>query len=289
MLGALLPGLASGPARACSICSSGDPLLSARDAATGEGRLRLDLGGEVTSAWARSEEEPSAVESVTQVTLSATAAFSPWERLGLVVQLPVVLKLLGARDSAGLGDFEVAARLLALRHVDYHQLSRHTLALSAGLSLPTGVNDRGEGGVRLDEHDQPGTGAFGPFLGVQYRFERDPWSAFVGVAGRAWTANAFGYRHGPALQWTALAQYRPIERLAVEAGVDGRYAARDLSQGQLQASTGGLVLAAAPGVLVRAVGELWVTARVQVPLFTHLFGEQGLGPTVQVGLQYQAL
>ncbi|MGC4121326.1 MAG: hypothetical protein QM765_43460 [Myxococcales bacterium] len=281
--------LASARADACSICSSGDPLLSARDAAGDAGGLRLDLGSGIASAWAQSEEDAGETESVTQVTIAATAAFSPMERLGFVVHLPVVLKFLGERDAAGLGDLDVAARVLALRHVDFQSRSRHTVSASVGLSLPTGANDKDAGGVRLDEHAQPGTGAFGGWLGAQYRYERDPFSAYVGVAGRGWTTNAFGYRHGPALQWTALAQVRPIERLALEAGVDGRYAARDVSQDELQANTGGLVLALSPGMLLRLVGELWVTARVQVPVFAHLFGVQGVGPTVQFGLQWRAL
>ena len=62
--------------------------------------------------------------------------------------------------------------------------------------------------------------------------------------------------------------------------------ARDSSAGILQENTGGLVIAAAPIVKFNLYDELWLTGRAQLPVFTHLFGEQSVGPTFFTGLQY---
>jgi hypothetical protein len=81
--------------------------------------------------------------------------------------------------------------------------------------------------------------------------------------------------------------HRRWERLALGLGVDGRWAARDVSLGERQENTGGLLIAVTPGVTVNLSGPLGLIARVQVPVATRLYGEQHFGPTGTASLQYQ--
>src|SRR5262249_33985193 len=61
---------------------------------------------------------------------------------------------------------------------------------------------------------------------------------------------------------------------------------RDNISGELQTNTGGLLLAAVPGVSVNAYQNLWLHLRAQIPFVTHLFGIQRFGPQVTLSIQY---
>jgi len=296
-LGSLLGGVAwEAPAGACSICGCGDPLLSASDAVPVVGQLRLDLTAEYLTASARSDDDAAVTERLAQTTLKLVAGYSPVARLNLVVSIPAVLKQWNASGGSsnsqsaspyGLGDIEAGARLFLLDSIDVHQLSRQSVALTVGTSFPTGPDDATVDGARLDQHAQLGTGSFGPYVGLQYRFARDPFNVFASLTGRMHSTNDYQYRFGNALMFSVQFQYHPIDRLAIHLGVDGRWAARDTSLGAPQENTGGFALAASPGLQFNVVADLWLTAQVQLPFYTHLYGEQSLGPIVSGGLQYR--
>ena len=286
--------LCAGLADACSVCGCGDPLASAAEAYLKGGQLRLALDTELLSARAATEE-PGVEEQVTQYTLRPVVAYAPIDALAFVVQIPVVRKdwSQSGGDQApttanptGLGDVDVAARVFVYTNTRLAQMSRETLALVAGSSLPTGNNSMQENGVRIDEHAQLGTGAFGPYAGVIYGFRRDPWNFFASVAGRVRTRNSYGYKYGSALLWSLRGDYRILDWLSAGVSLDGRYAARDDLSGTLQTNTGGLVLAVVPGIKLRLYSELWLYGSVQIPVITHLFGDQSVGPVFTGSLQY---
>jgi hypothetical protein len=87
----------------------------------------------------------------------------------------------------------------------------------------------------------------------------------------------------------------PSEGPASLLKVDGWFARIDKitdageASSNTQGNTGGLLLSAAPGVYFNAVGTFWVFARAQIPFYKNLFGEQGVKPSVVLGLQYQVL
>lgn len=289
-----LGALVGTSAQACSVCGCGDPLVAAADSAPSAGGLRLAFEWEYLTATAQSDEDPDATEGLTQMTFRPQVIYSPVERLNLVLQVPLVRKdwtLEGPEESEaaqpfGLGDVDVGARYFLFESSDLASRTRQELAISAGTSLPTGSDDVEVEGERIDDHAQPGTGAFGPYAGLLYAWHRDPWNVSASVSGRAHSTSAHGYRYGSALLWSVSGLYRPLEWAGVELGVDGRWAARDELEGELQANTGGMVLALAPGVRVNPAGNLWLNARAQIPLVTHLFGVQTVGATVTVGAQY---
>jgi len=284
-------------AHACSVCGCGDPLVLAGDSMPVAGTLRFALEYEYLTATARSDDQPDRTESLTQMTLRPVVVYSPLERLNLVLQIPLVRKdwLLSATTEAptesatptGLGDIDLGVRVFVWDATSIRAQRRQNLALTAGTSFPTGSDDRtAPDGEPLDQHAQLGTGAWGPYVGALYAFHQDPWNFFVSVTGRFRTENARHYKYGDALLWTAQLKFRVVEPFALQLGLDGRYAARDKSEGVLQENTGGMVLSAVPGLAWNFAGPLWLLAQVQIPFATHLYGQQTVGVTAAASIQY---
>ena len=284
------------PTRACSVCGCGDPLLTSSDPAAITGRLRLQLDMEYLRIDAGNEADPSFTDELTQWSYRLNAVYRPTDALSLTATLPVVNKAMrmvgggtstSTSDATGLGDVELAARYALWRGVALGIGRVQEVALSAGTSMPTGPNDLRSGGERIDEHGQPGTGSWGPFAGVHYRFEQGSWLGFASLSGRVRSENGFGYTYGSALLWSAHGQYFPTRRLALDLGLDGRYAAADKDSGETVVNTGGTVLSAAPGVYLNARGGAWLFVRGQIPFYKNFRGEQDQLPSVTTGVQYQ--
>jgi hypothetical protein len=283
-----LAALAPRPAAACSVCACGDPLMAASEVPGMAGALRLSLDGE----WLRVEsaEAPGDTNRLTQQTLRLSAVYSPLDRLNLVVGVPVTSKAMRSlasgdqlSDETGLGDVEVGARWFAFTSADLSARRAQALGLSLGASLPTGPRKSS-----LDEHAQLGTGSWGPYAGLLYRVGQGDFAAVASVTGRLRTENADGYRYGHALLWSVTGEYDLTKRVAVALGLDGRQAGMDRSSEGPMESTGGLVVALAPAVSFGLSSGLFVTARAQIPVVKELYGEQDVGPTVNLGLQWQA-
>jgi hypothetical protein len=285
----------SSPANACSICESGDPLAPAGIAKLEAGQSQIALNYEFLTARARSNENPLFIEELTQMTLRAMFAFSPWEPLSAVMQVPVVYKNFSETSEGysptrtrptGLGDVDLGVRVFLLSHKDFARNSWHRFGVSLGSTLPTGRNDAQTNGLRIDDHAQLGTGAFTPYAGLIYSFSQDRWNFFGTVHAKRPFDNGYAYRYGSALLWSFAVEYRAIDRLSLGLGFDGRYALRDIRDGEIMSNTGGFVAAAAPMVKFNVYDALWLTARAQLPFATHLFGEQSVGPTLMIGVQY---
>lgn len=289
--------LSPGLARACSVCGCGDPLVLAGDSIPVANTLRFALEYEYLTATARSDDAPDRTESLTQMTLRPVVVYSPFSRVNVVLQVPLVRKdwaLSGTPTEGtetavpmGLGDLDLGVRVFLWDATSIQAQRRQNLALSAGTSFPTGAdNATTPEGERIDQHAQLGTGAWGPYVGALYAFHQDPWNFFLSVTGRFRTTNSFQYRYGDAVLWSAQLRFRVVEPFALQLGVDGRYAGRDRSAGVLQENTGGLVVSAVPGLAWNVSGPVWVLAQVQVPFATHLFGEQTVGVTATASLQF---
>jgi hypothetical protein len=284
-----LAALAPRPAAACSVCACGDPLASAGEAPAMAGALRLSLDGE----WLRveSDETPGETNRLTQQSLRLSAVYSPLERLNLVLGVPITSKELsslstGERlgDESGLGDLDVGVRWFPFTAVDMGARRAQSLGLSLGASLPTGSR---KDVALLDEHGQLGTGSWGPYAGLLYRFGQGDFAAVASLTGRLRTENSDGYRYGNALLWSVQGEWDPHPRVALALGLDGREAWADVNDEGDVPSTGGLVLALAPAASFNVTAGFWVTVKAQLPVVKQLRGQQDVAPTVNVGLQWQ--
>ena len=297
------------PAQACSVCGCGDPLLAASDPAAITGQLRLQLDTEYLGVDAGTDGQPGFTDKLTQWSYRFNAVYRPFDALSLMVTLPLVSKSIhtvgGGADVTssnltGLGDMELAARYALWTSVNIGARRVHELALSVGTALPTGSYDaRAADGSLIDPHGQLGTGGWGPFAGIHYRFEQGDWLGFASLSYKLRTEATYfdgsKYKFGDALLWSVHGQYRPVSRVALDLGIDGRYARADRAteaDGALTdgvENTGGTVLAAAPGVYFNAVGSLWLFVRGQIPFYKHLLGEQDVKLSFTTGVQFQAL
>lgn len=281
-------------AQACSVCGCGDPLVDASDSVPAGIWLRLALDFEQLHATAASDDDPAAEESVSQWLVRPVVVYSPIESLNLVAQLPLLHKRWaldsgGGRETAtmtGLGDLDVGGRWFVLRKTNYRVQSRQDVGVSAGTVVPTGSNGATMDGMRVDDHGQLGKGAFAAYAGLLYAYHRDPWNLTASTSGTVHGTNDYGYHYGANVRWSMRGDYRLRDRLALELGLDGRYARRDTVDGEAQQNTGGLVVAAAPGVAVGVTDELWLRLRAQLPVATALYGQQTVGPTYFASVQY---
>jgi hypothetical protein len=238
-------------------------------------------------------------DALDQYSLKLTGVYSPTESLNLVLAVPYTRKRMTmehaagvkfvASDLSGVGDVEVGARWFFWESASMASRSRQGLAISLGTSLPTGANDPPAVSVGLPnpQHEQIGTGAFGPYAGLSYRLQKDTFAALLSLSGRVHTENRQGYRYGGALLSTVQGQWTPVPWLALGLGLDGHAGGRDRLDGASVANTGGLVLWASPSAFLNVYRGLWVTLRGQLPVYTRLVGDQTVRPVAMAGIQYQ--
>ena len=300
---ALLAGAC--PARA-ACCIFEDPLLAIGDVAARSGTVRLALESEVGSSGGAMEAHAGMTmeESVRLATVRLTAAYSPLERLSLVATVPIARRAWRAEGAdmpaerttlTGVGDVDVGARLALFRQVefvpDYARIAVarvQAIAVAAGLGLPTGENGERREGARLEEHAQLGTGAWAPYAGLAWQLQREPWAASISATARVRSENAVGYRFGRALVAGADVQRDVGSRLSVGLGADVRVAAPDREHGAAVASTGGLVVSAAPSATFAVGHGTQLRVRGQVPVLERLRGDQRVGVGVVAGVLWAA-
>ena len=261
------------------------------------GQWRLSLEAEYLYATARSDDNASATESLDQETLRPVLVYSPSNSLALVLQAPFTRKdwwtndpgaIIQSTANSGLGDADLGARWFFWRDLHLSERWSQDLALSLGSCLPSGGSDITVGGQRIDQHAQLGTGAVGPYAGLLYGMNREAWSLSLNATYRYRGTNDQGYQFGPAVAFGWDNQVRVSPSLALTLGLDGRYADydHDWAAGQIAAQTGGTVLALTPGLGWNLGDDLGLNGKVQLPVFTNLFGAQGVSPTYDVSVQY---
>lgn len=289
--------LASSPARACSVCGCGDPLVGVGQVAGPAGQLGLELDGQWLSQKAGGDV-PDTTDVLNQYSVLLTASYTPLANLNLIVTLPWVWKNMqmempdGSRMTSsnlnGFGDMQFGLRWFFWDDTDVGNRTRQTLSVSASTFAPTGKNSAVQAdGERVDEHGQIGTGGWGTSVGLLYRIQGDVWSGYAGAWGFYRSVNSYGYRFGSAALWTVAGQYQPLDWLAVALAVDGRAAGSDVQDGAAVENTGGFVLAAVPAVYANAFPGGWLFAKAQIPFATSLNGVQTIGPVITAGLRYE--
>ncbi len=283
-------------------------MLVASDPAAISARLRLQADTDYLRIDAGTDGRPGYTDQLAQWSYRLNLAYRPADALSFTATVPFLSKAIHtvgsgtdvvSSDLAGVGDVEIGGRYALWRSVDLGLGRVHELAVTAGTSIPTGSHDaRTADGSLVDPHGQLGTGGWGPFAGLSYRFEQGDWVAFANLAGRLRTESTYvdssRYRFGDALLWSVHGQYFASRRVSIDLGIDGRHAGADRATDAFGAvdtvpNTGGTVLSAAPGVYFNAVGQVWVFLRAQVPFIKSLRGEQNVLPSFTTGLQFRVL
>jgi hypothetical protein len=282
---------------ACSVCYCGDPTLLPLGILQPEsGQLRLSFD----SSFLQKEtgEEPlingltfrhigskNSFERHDERRLTMTGSLTlrdttltivaPWVSKTLTEQTGAAVE---TSSLAGPGDIELYARqqwFISPRIAK----TRHILALSGGLKLPTGESIE-------DTHLSPGSGSFDLLAGPSYTYDADPFSLYVSVLGRYNGENQDGFRYGSSLLGNIALRYRINDYVLLSMQLNGRITTQD-QQGDLRDSdSGGGILYLSPQVVVRPKSTWALRASVQQPIVEGLYGFQSESMVLQLGVSY---
>jgi hypothetical protein len=284
LVGALAAFAAPAPGHACSMCQCGDPTYRVvGDQMFERHAWRASLEAEHLGKDQVAESDPAARESEAENRATAAVAWCPVPRLRVVARVPLAWRTISAPDGrsrmAGLGDPDLLAHAQLLRR------GADWLAVSAGLKTPWGQNDRTLGGIRAEEHLQPGTGATSLSAGLAASWTPEGASHVYVAAARRWNGrNAAGYRYGDVVTADLAWQRALSPRLSAAAELDYRFAARDDAAGARDPNTGGAVLYACPRLNLKLNGPFALRLGLQIPLVQNLFGDQREHTNLQSGL-----
>jgi thiol-disulfide isomerase/thioredoxin len=293
-------------AQACASCS---PLaLPASISLPGGGSLgqhEFVLTGQVSAGWqafpnqtaqGQRFEDPNRAR-IDLGLMSIEGSVLHRSGIGASVQLPSALigaaDVTGARLDPGLGDLDARVRYRA------QPGGRLVLAANVGVVLPTGRYAPRSGALALSAAAQaltPGRGTTWAVAEAQARLTTiERLSVGLGLEGRAPSSDApDGFRWGPEVRCTVDGQFRlPGNRVFLSLGVEGQWRATSsvddpfLGTRVDSGSTGGLVIAALPGLTVQLPLGLFAQLSARIPLAQSLSGlqfNQGLGLFAGVGL-----
>jgi len=299
---------AAPPARACSMCRCGDATFNALGTDVYvDGRLRVAFD------WERFDKDQGAAdvqESMTENRFTTALSYTFNDRITAVARIPY-----SSRVQRAPGEESAAAPLAAappsvervrsttsdLSDPELYGLvrlwsssfagglgRRAWVSLIGGVKTDWGRNDLQQGGVRLDEHLQAGTGSrdyFGGFSGVYLLTHTS--SMFGSVQYRRTGTNGFGYRYGDIKMASAGYEQKITENLDGVVTLDYRDAGRDLAGEEgFDPDTGGRILYISPRLSMDFGRGLVGRLSVQVPVVKNLNGEQQEKTVVNVGLTY---
>jgi len=308
----LLSLLTATPAAGCSICRCGDPTFNALGTdiyKDGAFRVFLDwerfdkeqgtAGEEIVEIAKHEGHEHGGPtrEAVVENRFTTSLSYSFGERAIAVARLPWSSRHLSEEGEGGvsqttrdLADPEIYGLVRLWSSKFATDLGRRAwLSALAGVKTPWGKNDLAEGGERLDEHLQPGTGSTDWFGGLSGLYLLDARSSvFSSVQLRKTGENDFGYEYGD-LTLANLGYERKLGKTADTAlELNYRDAGRDRidADGALDPNTGGAVLYVTPRVILDFGRGLVGRLAVQVPVYRDLNGEQTEKAVANVGLTY---
>ncbi|MDX2015767.1 MAG: thioredoxin domain-containing protein [Myxococcaceae bacterium] len=215
---------------------------------------------------------------------------------GGALQLPAALvhaaDVTGARADPGLGDLDVRGRYVT-------PTQRWGFGVNAGVVLPTGRYAPRSGALALSAAAQaltPGRGTTWAATEVRGRFSVvERLSLSVSAEGRVPLSDApDGFRWGLEARGAVDAQLRlPGDRVFLGLGLEAQWRGTSSVEDPFlgarvdSGSTGGVVVAALPGVTVQLPAGVFAQVSARVPLYQQLAGlqfNQGLGLFLGVGV-----
>lgn len=185
-------------------------------------------------------------------------------------------------EMAGLGDASLRLKY-SLYQVDDVMASTRWAALGE-LVMPTGDDDRTEGGVRLPRRLQPGAGSWGYGVGTAFTLIRDRHRFSTDLIYRHRTRHE-GFRPGPSLHWDLAYWYRitPAEHPPPDKEVtEVRGVIELLNEYRFESAVGdggandqGYQLWVAPGIQIYPRRDVLFETSFQIPVVQTIDDELG--------------
>ncbi len=206
------------------------------------------------------------------------------ENLTLGLTVPYVSKrresTSGTVHSDGLGDVPITGKYRFFQETGLGETTE--AAAIFGLKFPTGRTNVSDGGMRLPQPLQPGSGSLDAILGGAFTRVDGRWLLNTDLLGK-FNSKADDYRFGNTYRFDVGGQFRlhpgrytSFDQTTVNliAELNTIYAEHDSSQGSSLLNTGGLKMFATPGLQVIVSESTLFEAAVQIPVYRHLHGSQ---------------
>ena len=283
---------------ACSICRCGDPTFNAlgKDSYGVQGfKFALDSERFDKEQGDPAEEAESQVEN----RVTGLVSYGLLDRVTLFARVPYSFRSLTASapmlpattlHTSGFSDPELYGQIRLWSSAFSGGVGqRSSLSLNLGVKTPWGQNDVKQGGERVDEHGQPGTGATDVFGSLAFLYLIDKHSAvFISGGYRHAGQNAFGYRYGASTLANAAYEHKLSQRLDSVVELNFRHAQRDSvdASDTLDGDTGGSLLYATPKLLMGLGRGVVLRAAAQLPVVRRLNGFQKERAVLNIGLTY---
>lgn len=304
-------------ALACSACGCGDTGLSnlgLQFAQRGQWRATFEFRstGQTTGV----ANDPTEFSDEKERRSALIVAYAPSASLVARAVVPGVRRSIldgdtGLTDKAtSLGDAELQLRYDVLKSVTH--TSSITLTAIGGVGVPSGANDIREAGVRLDEHVQPGTGAWSGTAGLALTYSEAKAWLYGSLTAKTFGANGHDFTYGRGVLLTTEMGRHVTPRLSALIGLAGRSSRRDRDVSMAMAGlpamaapghgprpnhgdkdpngyleeTGGQVAFATPGVQVQLAPGALLRVEAFLPVWQHLNGTQHEKSNVLASLTY---
>jgi hypothetical protein len=282
-------------ALACSQCLCGSPTPAGYLLDAPAGYFSYGIEDRYLSKENGLDDGPG-TETQVEHRISPLVVYRPSTRFSLQARWPYAVKTNTQMPadapeqittSSGLGDANVVGRFDAF-HAGSAITRRSSVALVGSVTAPTGSDDKTDAsGERLDQHLQPGTGAWSWMAGVaaDMSLRSTAWTA--SVLARANQANSYGYKYGTSVLYNV--GYARTLSTSWEGALElnGRTSQSDLTEdGTLDPNSGGTLLYLAPSVRWTWAGSTSLRLLVQVPIVQSLTGVQTEHTSAILGVTY---
>jgi hypothetical protein len=280
--------LASPDALACSTCGCGDPTLTAMGTEKPyAGRLRLSFDTRYRTD-AIGQERVDRI-SLSEVRSDGQVAWAPTPKLFLLATVPFLVRRVdyvngAAKDAVSIGDLELRGK--SFLYLDREFGTRHSIAITYGLKLPTAPRQTDERGKLLPNEVQPGTGSFDPMLGLAYAGFFRPWSIYASVWGSAPLRSRSENRASSSVRGTFTVQYQWATRFATRLGTDLRLDGPSYEDGARSRDSGGFVAFLSPEIVLSPKVDWVVVLSARIPVLQALAGFHHEGPVLGVAVGY---
>lgn len=230
---------------------------------------RLRLGARLQYRWDAVGEPGVDRAMMHEGSLVLTGSWAPTDRLVLSAEMPLLVRdvswpNLSHALVAGPGDADLRARMIVLRDRAY--APENVLAITAGVKLPTSIDQVGPDGTRLPFEAQTGTGTIDPLVGLFYSHFEDPWAFFASAHVALPFAGRFEEEPGPSLRATVAGQVRLDTHVSLRAGVDARFDAPASVRGRRDPETDAFALFVSPDFVWSPMSDLLIAIGLRIPV-----------------------
>lgn len=221
--------------------------------------------------------------------IDSTVVYAPHPIVMFSVVVPALFRqvsdvTLATISTAGLGDIEARAKLFVWNDGAFP--TRHQLATTLGLKLPTARTLRRVDGTLLPVEVQTGTGSFDPSLAVNYSFTAYPYALFASVTAIAPTYGVERFRASPSLRASIAGQYTFAEGWVMRMALDTRGDLKAEENGAPSRDSGGFVAYLSPDLLWQPIQDLVVMVGVRLPFLQALDGYHREGVILSSTIAY---